>query len=452
MYNNVISENEKRSILFYQGGTRNIILQESERHLKSFYEIDNAYEVINTLLFSGIENERVRISEENRKLNPILLDNMAELLKEYCNIYSAMCKYTYWENNNDDYYLYRKDRMNTLQFLENGYTTCFFSTSFTREIKEYFHQKAGLLLLELEVPSTVEHLNVNEVLGDLSIHPDEEEILLSPFLCLHKESMELTKEETLFKDKNGEKPKAKYKIYIKGSSVYEKPMTVYNFVLSERLYKKIINTQAIENAKLLWKDLEQGNQLNLGMVTEYKEWKENIQNYLKIQFADIKAEIRYRKKWRKFERELDDFLDYTNRKRVEYDDKFTKINLVISWLQPLSALFLALSFIDEGGIWGTAAKIISLIVSTGCIILSGITKSLALEGKCHQRTKTYLRLDELRRDFRYEDDKSLGRLNKYIEEFKQIIKDDDDCCIENINGTLAHFQQLQNDSNNNTGI
>lgn len=446
MYTNVISENEKRSVCFYQGGV-NITLKESEQHLIPFYQVTNAYEVMNTLLFPGIKNEQVRISEESRELNPILLDYMPELIKVYCDIYSAMCKYTYCVKNSTDYYLYRKDRMNTLQFLEKGSTPCFFSTSFVQEIKPYFHEKAGLILLELEVPTMVEHLSVNDVLGDLSIHPDEEEILLSPFLCLNLESMVLSEKEALFKDKNGESPKGKYKIYIKDSSIPARFLTYYDNKLCEELKERIMNKEAIENAKMFWKALENGTPLESTMIGKYNCWKENIRNYLKKKFANIKAEIQYNEKWEMFKNELSNYLYSTNERRVEYDSIFTKMNLGISCMQPLSALFLALSFINEGGCWGTVAKIISLIASTGCVILAGIVKSLALEGKCQQRTKIYFRLDELERDIRYEDDRSLERLNEYIEKFKQIMKEDDTYCIDNMNGTLAYFQNIQSDNN-----
>ena len=55
-----ITQEELRSLLYYQGAVEKIQLNSSELELRKFYSINNAYETINMLLFPGIENEKSR--------------------------------------------------------------------------------------------------------------------------------------------------------------------------------------------------------------------------------------------------------------------------------------------------------------------------------------------------------------------------------------------------------
>ena len=76
-----INRAEKDSIMFYQGGGRNVRLPSREQALRDFYNADNAYMVINTLLMPGIENEKARMINEEKKFDLILLEHMDELIK-----------------------------------------------------------------------------------------------------------------------------------------------------------------------------------------------------------------------------------------------------------------------------------------------------------------------------------------------------------------------------------
>lgn len=94
-YRDIFSAKEIRSLLYYQNAGKNIVLSDNEKHLEKFYSIENAYEVINMLMFDDIGSEQVRLSAEGRWMDPDILNNMNELLDVYCNLYSAICKYTY---------------------------------------------------------------------------------------------------------------------------------------------------------------------------------------------------------------------------------------------------------------------------------------------------------------------------------------------------------------------
>lgn len=89
-----ITDEEFRSLLYYQGAIQNIDLKMLDTELTNFYSIGNAYETINVLLFPGIENEKSRLAIERRYMDERILEDMDELLNVYCWLYSAMCKYT----------------------------------------------------------------------------------------------------------------------------------------------------------------------------------------------------------------------------------------------------------------------------------------------------------------------------------------------------------------------
>ena len=58
-----------------------------------------------------------------------------------------------------------------------------------------FHNKSGILLLEIEAQGDVEYIDMNAVLEKESKYPHEQEILFAPFALLDKEPLEMTEEE-----------------------------------------------------------------------------------------------------------------------------------------------------------------------------------------------------------------------------------------------------------------
>lgn len=438
-----ITQDEKNSILYYQGAVNKIKLNQESSHLKSFYSVSNAYETMNTLLFPGIENEQTRIIQEKRLLDIEMLNYMPEILKVYGNIYSAMCKYTYHENCDERLYTWRKDRINSLSFFENGYNCCFLSSSLEDKVNPYFFKKSGLLLLEIDAPGKIEHLDMNKVLGEDSKYPDEDEILFPPFLYFQKRELELTEVEKGYKDCNSQPPKGKYEIKIYGSmiSVEDYKNSVQENEMLYRLYEEIINTDSIDNAKKVFNTLSLGNIPQDDVIRKYDEWKKRIHSYLLLKFSKIKVttinEYAMKNRIELFQDELTKYISETDRKRKKYKKELERVNFVLSLLNPLYYGCLALSFIPGFDTW---LRIFSFLFLTISIIITGICKSFALDGKWKQRTITYLRLDELSRDFRYETDYTNEVIDKYIERFKSIIKDDDSMCEENTQSIISHLQ------------
>lgn len=334
----MITRWEKNSLLFYKNATENISFTDKEEYLREFYSIENAYEAINTLLFPGVENEKVRVLSEKRVLPTALLDNMSELLNVYCRIYSIMCKYTRNESKKK-LYTYRVDRMNTLDYLEQGKTCSFLSTSRNHEISTYYHKKAGLLLLEVEALGTIEHVDVNAVLGEDFKYPEEEEVLFAPFLYLSKIPIVMTEEERTFVDINDEPPKGKYRLKLLVSATEEQrgQMEKTDIDVFANLKEKILLDDEIENAKKVWNNLADGNMAEQKCVEQYIEWKETLHKYLIQEFSQIKENVEkdYNERMYLFREKLNNLFETSNNKRKEYEKRLMSYQRILSILQPL---------------------------------------------------------------------------------------------------------------------
>lgn len=287
---NEINKFEKDSILYYQGGGDGIVLDTENQDLREFYNVHNSYLVINALLMPGISNEKARLKEERKSVKLNIFKHMDELLKVYCGIYSAMCKYTYLSKHENKYYTYRADRMNTLEFLKDGKMYSFMSTDKYSNKNKDFHDKDRILLLEVDAPGNIEHIDVNAVLGEKSKYPHEHEILFAPFVCLDKEPLEMTKDEKIYEDMHGNPPEAKYLLHLKKSSI--DPCKMNRDEELKKLYQEITSLNSMNNVRQIWESLMMEEiELKEGAVNCYMEWKKKLQKYLKICFAGIKYEV-----------------------------------------------------------------------------------------------------------------------------------------------------------------
>ena len=75
---NEINQLEKDSLLYYQGGGRNIELSPGQQYLRAFYDVGNSYLVINALLMPGISNEEARLAEESKQVSLAVFECMEE--------------------------------------------------------------------------------------------------------------------------------------------------------------------------------------------------------------------------------------------------------------------------------------------------------------------------------------------------------------------------------------
>ena len=463
---NEINRLEKDSVLYYQGGGKNITLSSEKQNLREFYNVNNSYIVINAMLMPGISNERARLQAEERKVDLVIFNHMDELIEVYCRLYSAMCKYTFSHIHEESYHTYRDDRMNTLEFLEHGQMYSFMSTKKRNVPNTDFHDKDGILLLEVEAPGDMEHVDVNAVLGEESIYPHEEEILFAPFALLDKEPLELTEVEKCYKDRHENPPSAKYLLHLRLSSVMPS-RTDKNAGELKELYARVMDSDCLNTVRQIWESFMNGKEPETDAAQRYVEWKEKLQIYLKLRFAGIKYEVMCQpqevcKKFdvmnkqevhsaqnnrdrqndqellRKLKDDIIEYYDYTYKNQIKYKKCVQRTCVALAIIYPLTSFFVALSFLDKLEVMMKVASLLSGLLGA---IISTIASGLAWNEKLQQRTATYLKLDELLRDMKYEKSFDEDSLNRYVEQYKTIVRDDDKMGQENAGTMGSHLKE-----------
>lgn len=489
-----INRSEKDSILYYQGGGADIVLSPEKQNLREFYNVDNSYVAINALLMPGISNEKARLVEEGRKVGLSMFKHMDELVKVYCRLYSAMCKYTYLYEHEDEYHTYRADRMNTLGFLRDGQMYSFMSTQKCNDKNKDFHDKNGILLLEIEAPGSIEHVNVNAVLEKESKYPHEQEILFAPFAFLDMEPLEMTDEEKDYTDIHDNPPEAKYLLHLRLSSIV--PCKADRNGELEELYQEVTSPDSIDNAIRVWETFMSKKEPEADAVQYYVEWKRKLQIYIRMRFARIKYRVtvhnpkaggecgagvrkdtderqdkdggqsadynqnindkqdssdtqEFWDRWYKLEEDIRNYYNYTDEKRKKYKHYIQIVNMIVSVLYTSTTFFIALSFVNE---WQVCMKVISLLSSAIGSIASLVAKGFAWNEKLQQRTTTYMELDRLMRDMRYEKSLDENNFDRYMERYKVIRDEDDRMGLENAILVGNYSEKIAKESENKQGM
>lgn len=426
-----ITPQEFRSLLYYQGAVQNIELKAEDARLEEFYQINNAYETINMLLFPGIENEKARLYVEKRQIDEAIFDNIEELLNTYCWLYSAMCKYMIYTTDGKKMHTRRDDRRHTYLCMQSGENDSFLSTSLNIQSTEYFQKKDGLVLMEFLAEDTVEHINMNDVLGSKSAYPNENEILYSPFLYLTIDPLLLNEDEKTFQDYHQVPPYGKYLITLKGSTINPKKPTKEDkdWLIIQR--KRLIATQEIENIKKVWNAIRTNTEdVYQNEIDQYIVWKQNLRVYLREMYSVIKYEQKTlweNKRAGMFIKDLTSRRNYSNVKREEYESELQKyankeiyIGVSVGFL--VSLILMGINYI-------ALRILVAFLVSVfGIVKLKCATKSL--KQKLLQRTSAYLKYDELLNDWNYEINKTEKVLEKYITRMREIEKIDNQSCEE----------------------
>lgn len=412
-YENVFSPKEIRSLLYFQGAVENIVLGKNEEHLKKFYSIDNAYEAINMLLFDDIGCEQTRLWDEKRNIDEGILDNMSELLDVYCDLYSAICKYTYLTEKGT-VYTYRDDRYYTCIHMNlRGFNESFLSSTLNdKKTENPFQNKERLTFLEFQAQLGAEWLNMNEVLGEKSKYTEEREILFAPFQHVVLKSMNMTEKEKTILGNNNTSPHGKYLVLVKKSSVLPVALTENGREEMQRLKKMILDYKLVENAKTVWKQIKK-NQYDLYNIKQYLEWKKNLQLYLRKCYAVIKWDI-LNLKGRQiiFEHDLEEKVKEANRKREMYEKQLYQFYVA----EIVSGITAAISLtLDLMGVGSGKLKVSAILLFGILFILAGICKARSISEKLQQNTDIFLRYDELREKWKYEKVKDTSMLDQYIE-------------------------------------
>lgn len=436
------TKEEMNSLLFYQGSVKRIF-DFKGTELEKFYQVEDAYNVLNTLLFPGIENERARLGE-GKNLNQCLLHHIPELLEVYCNIYSAMCKYTFWIEKERELCTKRADREYSLDGYQIGESYSFLSTTSKGKVDEYFCKKKGLILLDIEAAGDIEHIDLNEVLYGTNEYQEEEEILYAPFLFVDLYKTDLNASEKLLRDCEGNPPAGKYKLLIKASQIGETWKNHCGYENLGELFQSIIVQKEVDNALYIWDMMSKGKCSDADKEIQYAEWKSRLQDYLKGRFVIIKDMIRNggnKTRLDMLKTDISVYKQSTNVRREKYDKQLQGFNIAISIIQPLIAVFLAFSFVDGKNLQ-IMFKVLGTLAAGSCVILDKICGALGLKGKLEQRTWTYLRLDELEMDIKYETLIDERKLEEFVNRFKSIIVIDDKNSEDNLQRIIRNFDDL----------
>lgn len=450
------SQSEILSLMFYQGAD---IMAEDlsvKSDLKEFYQVENAYEGLNMLLFHGTENECARLIAESRTVDTLLLDYIDEIVQVYDDLYTAMCKYTYDCGNDFVIHTWRYDREQSLQILKSGETGSFFSTSVVKKTSDYFKMKRGLIILETEASPETVHLYTNDILGLKSKYPEEKEILFPPYSDVVLEELELTKEELTYEDQDSKPPVGKYKIRISNNLDVYQPFSNAELLRKEkaRLLSVIKEGHFLENAKKAWKSYNLRKEPDADVTREYIEWKNTLQAYVRIRQREIYQEIFGRTdgvSWKRKEL-LNKCMECireagfdANRKREEYEKKLIKQNILLAVLQGIAAFFIALSMLElnmDKLSLSDVFKITGIGFTLTAFTIYRIFNGLSISGKIRQRTQTYLKLDELHRDICFTSKWTDADIVGFIERYKQIIHEDNLQCIENTDQFLKLLDEI----------
>lgn len=288
----MFSLEEINSLIFYQGDTDNYIINSADEEnifASSFFKTKQAYHVLNMLLYPGIDNEITRICNEKKKVPIELILYIDELLNVYRNIFSSMCKYSLLKCDQKTTYAFRKDRMQSFDFIDNGYMVSFSSCSLEDRCEEYFFKKDGILLLEFDISNEIPHVFLNDVIPN-SLFEYQSEILLPPFITFEKTSLDLTEKEKCYRDINQLPPKAKFLIKIDGMLFNQ---DTYNITRNSDFSVERLLNGAARATDVLHK-LECDSKITQGDKLFYCEWKKELQLFVYTMFKHIYNEKTYK--------------------------------------------------------------------------------------------------------------------------------------------------------------
>jgi hypothetical protein len=270
------------ALRFYSGDTRK---RNSNGYLinsndKSYLGDKNIYRTLNALLYPGINNEKERIMLERQKLNETVPEHIEHIVSLYCDLYTVMWKS---RSTNNQLTTKRIERLEALEYFKSKHTISFTSTSKWGYDCD-FAGKNGIILLEYCIPENTPYADFQKILHKKEYkYIEEEEVLLPPYMYFEISEGMLSNSDLKIKDINNKQPKGKYIIKILPNQNIRIDNTLVNNrgSLENILFNKDRCSQA-RNAISFMNNNKWNKDFSL-----YIEWKECLQNYLKLQFYKI---------------------------------------------------------------------------------------------------------------------------------------------------------------------
>lgn len=431
MGNQMITLEEIDAIRFYQGDIRKRNTYGKimdEENTEGFWGTKSAYQTMNCLMFSGIDNEKERIREKKAALNPELLTQPENIIAVFDNIYRAMCKSTAMTEKSGKRIVYRTDRGVSAEALKEGYTISFTSTSKINKPEDHFKEKSELTLLELVVPDEIPQLDYERILGKDNLYPEQREILLPPFLKISLVEAELTEEERKYLDADAKPPKGKYLVIVEGIPEQNDEKNTDCFLAAEPLTE-----ERNQKAASFLDKLCHGQEVTDQESRAYCQWKNDFRRSVWEHFKKIQEEwkkddtLENRKK--ELVDDIDELISEFEKKRKEYKREMEKHNQILVVASVLPICTIAISFYEPIEL---LMKILTVIVSAIAIVITRKIKVSAYGEKTVQRTKTIMELRALKRKIKYESNWNGVKLDQYASCFCNIMDEDTKMSLDNI--------------------
>ena len=272
---------QRHSLRLYQGSINEYemnTVEDSKKYMSSFYAKKSAYNVLNMLLCPGVDSEYTRIVLEKKRIPFGILEDIEEILCIYEDIFAVMCEER--QKGTKNQYVYRVDRMQSMEMLTAGYTFGFTSCSSNQESgteDAQLRKKDGILLLEWKVPSGVPYVLMNNVLGR-NAFCYQNELLIPPFTTFRNNGrIPLTMKEMEYQDINGQPPKAKYQLEVTGMNLEHDREDIK--VISEK--------NEIGFVIGVLEKMERGIDISEEEKKKYSIWKTRLQSVVKDSFVRI---------------------------------------------------------------------------------------------------------------------------------------------------------------------
>lgn len=235
------------------------------------YKDPKAYVTLNSIFFSGIQNEIIK-SKEMKKLNPLFLEEWEKIWGRdgICDLLFQMMK-----NNilSKDRTTFRVERLYDFeQLCKANETISFTSTSAGGFLREY-GDKEGIVLLECRISKGTPALDLRKIL-DIYQKPEEAEVLLPPYQHISIEKSMMTKDEKSITDRNGRPPQGKYIVYVMPSLPQPGALCT-------------IDPETIDQAVQFYYSLNERKQYTQQSAQSYLTMKECIQKNLRYLYHEI---------------------------------------------------------------------------------------------------------------------------------------------------------------------
>lgn len=121
------------------------------------------------------------------------------------------------------------------------------------------------------------------------------------------------------------------------------------------------------------------------------------------------------------QKEVESLVQSFSKKRKQYEKMKNIFQMLIVCMGALVSLSLGLSFISEIEF---LCKVIGIVLSAAATIITGISNLYNYEQRWRQRSVTYLKLLELKRDLKFEAEMSEEKFTEYRERLNIIMRQD----------------------------